>query len=303
MNITDVANAARWHIPDVAGAQVMLSGWDFGGSGGLALLHHANGLCAATWAPVAVRLAEHFHVIAVDARGHGDSQGFDTSGSADWHLFAEDLAALVEVLLESHGHDHVALGLGSSLGGVVTAAAAAQRPGRFSRIVMLDPPIHPTANLLAGLGLEVTGLMDPRGQLAQMARRRRSVWPSRDVVREKWAHKPLFAAWTESAFELYLREGFRDTVDGEVELKCDPAVEAHVFATTGSLDPLDYAPRVDAAVSLVRASDGDMSAPLLRAVADLMPRGEYHEIDGGHLLPLEKPEEVVEHVLRFCAVA
>ena len=44
---------------------------DFGGRGPLALLHHANGFCAAVWAPVAKALTRHYRVIAMDARGHG----------------------------------------------------------------------------------------------------------------------------------------------------------------------------------------------------------------------------------------
>ena len=39
------------------------------------LRHHANGFCAATWGLVAERLTPRWQVLAVDARGHGDSLG------------------------------------------------------------------------------------------------------------------------------------------------------------------------------------------------------------------------------------
>ena len=49
---------------------------DFGGQGKpIALLHHANGFCAGTWQLVASKLINQFHVVAIDARGHGESDG------------------------------------------------------------------------------------------------------------------------------------------------------------------------------------------------------------------------------------
>ena len=71
-------DAARcgWVVPNAspAGGNIELAGWDFGGHGRpLALLHHANGMCGAVWAPLARALTAHYHVVAIDARGHGAS--------------------------------------------------------------------------------------------------------------------------------------------------------------------------------------------------------------------------------------
>ncbi len=302
MNICDVAEPRRWVLPNSSptGGEITLAGWDFGGTGELALLHHANGMCAATWALVATELAHDFRVIAVDARGHGDSDHLTVPDDYAWRYFADDLTALAGVLCEETGRGRVALGLGSSFGGIVTAMAEANHAGLFERIVMLDPPIHPTAEMVRNLDVDMPAESGHVDTLVEMTRRRRAVWPSRQAVREKWADKPLFAGWTAEAFTLHVEEGFRELAGGEVELKCDPAVEAHVFATTDSQSPLDYAPHVRVPVSLVRAADGAMPAPILRAVTELMPQGVYSELAGGHLLPLEQPDLVVAHVLTFC---
>jgi pimeloyl-ACP methyl ester carboxylesterase len=50
-----------------SGIEIALLDW--GGDGPIALLHHANGYCAAIWAPVAERLRCHYRVIEVDS-GH-----------------------------------------------------------------------------------------------------------------------------------------------------------------------------------------------------------------------------------------
>ena len=124
MNIHDIAEHRRWTLPNSspAGGEITIAGWDFGGRGELALLHHANGMCAATWALVAAGLTEHFRVVAIDARGHGDSQHLSVPDDYAWHFFANDLVALVDALRAETGAGRVALGLGS-----LTATARAQR--------------------------------------------------------------------------------------------------------------------------------------------------------------------------------
>ena len=125
---------------------IEIAAWDWGGDGPIALLHHANGMCGATWTLVAERLASRYRVVAVDARGHGDSSSPPAPEG--------------------------------SFGGIVTAMAEARRPALFERIAMLDPPIHPDAALSAQLDAS-GGILDPRPSIAAQARKRNAVWPSR----------------------------------------------------------------------------------------------------------------------------
>ncbi len=305
MNIRNVAEQRRFRLPNTspAGGEIELAVWDFGGDGPPALLHHANGMCAATWGLVAVSLAADYRVFALDARGHGDSMHLSVPDDYAWSFYVDDLVALARELLAASGAEQFALGLGSSFGGIITAAAEAAAPGLFERIVMLDPPIHPTPDMVEALGLEIAAVSGQREMLVEMTLRRRAVWPSRALVRDKWMDKPLFISWRPEAFGLYVEEGFRDLEDGTVALKCDPSVEAHIFATTGSLSPMEYAPGIDVPVSMVRAADGDFPDAVLRAVSALMPSGSYAEIRGGHMLPLENPDGVVQHVREFCGLA
>src|SRR5258706_5837286 len=88
------------------GVEIALLDW--GGSGPLALFHHANGFCAATLDLVARPLRRHFRVIGMDARGHGDSSrpGASFAQRAEgerrpsggepyaWGEFGADLAAV-----------------------------------------------------------------------------------------------------------------------------------------------------------------------------------------------------------------
>jgi pimeloyl-ACP methyl ester carboxylesterase len=117
------------------GVEIALLDW--GGDGPLAFLHHANGFCAALWDLVAERLRPHYRVIALDARGHGDSSSPPPPAPYHWENFIGDLIAVVERVLTDLGRARVDYGIGHSFGGTTTAMAAARRPELYARVECL----------------------------------------------------------------------------------------------------------------------------------------------------------------------
>src|SRR5574337_1468351 len=87
-----------------ADAAVEIAALDWAGDGPIALLHHANGLCAATWTLVAEALAADHRVVAIDARGHGDSSAPVPPGGYPMRAFVDDLAAVARALLAESRH-------------------------------------------------------------------------------------------------------------------------------------------------------------------------------------------------------
>ena len=300
--MSEAPRRRSWSVDNPEAGQAVISGLDFGGSGPLAILSHANGFCAATWALVAPRLTARYHVVALDARGHGDSDPPPVLDDGLWDLFVSDLTSVALQLLEETGEPQVAYGIGNSMGGIVTAVAESRHPGLFERIAMLDPPIHPTPALVTALGLALeTEPGNGKESLVDLTRRRRAVWPSRGAAREAWRDKPMFAAMKEAAFELYLQEGLAEQADGQVALKCDPRVEAHVFLTTGGLNFLDYGPKVAVPVLLVHAEKGHMPQPLFQELVKFFPHGTLEAAPCGHLLPMEAPALTAGLLLDFAA--
>ncbi len=295
-----VVDPIRRRFVVTADRSIEIAALDWGGDAPIALLHHANGMCAATWTLVAEALANDYRVVAIDARGHGDSSAPAAPEGYPMHAFVADLIAVARALLTETGHARIAYGIGNSFGGIVTAAAEATSPGLFERIAMLDPPIHPDDALRARLDPS-GGIVDPRATIAAQARRRTAVWPSRDTAREAWSDKPMFARWQPRAFDLYLAEGFRDRPDGRVELKCAPEVEATIFASSGDLDIYALAPRVRAPVLLVRAMRGNLPPQAFAHLATLLPHCTSIAPDLGHLMPLEDPERTVALLRAFAS--
>ncbi len=296
------AEPRRWVVPDPSGLRdsISISGWDWGGSGPLALLNHANGLCAATWALVAEELRSRYHVVAIDARGHGDSDDLPAPEGYVWNYFVADLYAVAQALLQETGAAQIAYGIGNSFGGIIAAATEGAHPGLFERVAMLDPPIHPTPELLEEIGVDMPPeAVERRETLVGRTLNRRATWPSRDAVREAWLGKPMFDGWLPQAFELYLNEGFRDLENGQVTLKCPPAVEASIFETTGSINMFEVAATLELPVLLVHASKGIFPAQIFHKLANTFPNGTYLDMPAGHLLPLEVPRLCVEALVDF----
>jgi len=279
------------------GVEIALQDW--GGDGPLALLHHANGFGAALWAPVARRLRDHFRLVAMDARGHGDSslpaEGA-VAGAFGWEVMAEDLGAVAETLLAETGESQIALGLGHSFGGTLILSAESARPGLFGRIALVDPVVPPTPEVLAQMD------WGERPPLAELARRRRNTWPSRQEAREQLQGKPLFATWTDEALDLYIGEGLREREDGQVELKCSGLVEALVFENSTSLDLFQRVAGVQVPSLFLWARQGNFPRVLYEELCKQMGETRIIDADAGHLIPMEEPGWVADRVLDFCSL-
>jgi pimeloyl-ACP methyl ester carboxylesterase len=272
------------------------------------LLHHANGFCAATWGRFVEHLRPHYRVVALDARGHGDSSSPPPGDAYAWSEFADDLIAVVEQLMREHGGEPIALGMGNSFGGLVTAYVAALRPELFERIAMLDPVLRPPPHLVEAMlaslpnlkqGPGGNGFESANNPMSVAARKRRLVWPSREVAFEAWRSKPMFSGWASGVLDLYVAEAMRDRDDGQVELKCHGEVEASVFDATGALDLYAVADRIRVPTLLLRAGRGNFPMVLFEALAELIPDVRLLDLDVDHLMPMHDAPEVVEIVLGF----
>ncbi|MFE9406313.1 alpha/beta fold hydrolase [Streptomyces sp. NPDC006530] len=120
-----------------------LHGLDWGGAGPDVLLLHGGGLTAHTWDFVCLGLRGEARLVALDLRGHGDSDWSDDYRVA---TMAEDVIAAADHL----GLERVSL-VGMSLGGVVAAHVADTHPGRVERLALID--------VAPGVDFESTGRM------------------------------------------------------------------------------------------------------------------------------------------------
>jgi pimeloyl-ACP methyl ester carboxylesterase len=199
---------------------------DWGGVGTPLLLLHPNGLGAGFFEPLALAVRDTFRPVAVDLRGHG---GTGTPATRAGFGFAE-MAADVLAVLDHLGIDET-VAVGESLGGGVSVLVDEQRPGLVRRLLLCEPvAFSPDGRTLRPPG---TGHGDGGNYMSTIARRRRAVWPDRDAVYESYRSRPPFDVVAPEALAAYVRWGFVDRPDGQVELACAPEVEATIFEVSG----------------------------------------------------------------------
>ncbi len=271
---------------------IEIAALDFGGDGPLALLHHANGFCAGVFGLVVERLRSRLRLVAIDARGHGDSSKPRDPEAYRWARFADDLVEVADRLRAQRDVPRFALGLGHSFGGTATLVAAARRPDLFERLVLVDPVIPPptSVDLPAARRAHV-------GRLADAARARVMVRPSRMDAMRAWSERKFFSRWDPRALAYYAAEALFDRPDGQVEHKCPGEIEAMIFEQSGSLDVMSIAGDVKAPTRILRARYGDFPLPLYQLLAARMPDGEVEEVEAGHLVPMERPDLVADAVI------
>jgi pimeloyl-ACP methyl ester carboxylesterase len=198
-----------------------IHGLDWGGDGPPLLLQHPNGFCAGFFDPIARALRSEFHPIGVDVRGHG---GSDRPADLDSCTFAggrDDVVAVLDAL----GVDEL-VAVGHSLGGAMTVLLDEARPGIVRKALLCEAIVFPPHGLPVGAG--------GPNPMADVARARRAVWPDRETVRASYASRPPMNFLDPAALDAYVRYGFHDRADGQVELACEPEVEAAWFMAAGA---------------------------------------------------------------------
>jgi pimeloyl-ACP methyl ester carboxylesterase len=269
---------------------------DFGGEGPLALAHHATGFCKGMWAEVAEALHGRLRVIAMDARGHGDSSRPEGPGAYRWAEFARDLAAVAERLVAESSRP-LALGMGHSFGGTSLLGAAAERPALFERLLLVDPVTPPPASLRGPERIE------HESRMAEGARRRRGEWPSLAEARAWFAGRGIFESWRPDAIDLYVLDGLRERADGSVELKCPGSVEGAVFEQGGNVDVVAWARGLAPPALCLWAERGNFPLAFYESLAASMRAARVEPVPASHLIPMERPDLVAEAALRLLGEA
>lgn len=266
---------------------------DWGGTGPVLHLAHANGFPPGTYRQLIERLKSRYRVVTVHSRCL--VPGSDPRSMRSWDDMAEDLV----VALRAAKLDGV-IGVGHSMGGVATllASVKVKEPGLFRAVVALDPV------LFSGWRKAAIDMLRVMGQLgrvppASLARRRREHWGSREEAASSYRKKPLFRGFDVECFEDYLRHGLTEAPEGGLRLTIPREWEARVFETYAK-DVWRSLRAVRVPSLIVRGRDTDTLVPSAFARARrVMPETQFSELPGGHLFPLEDPEACVRCILTF----
>jgi pimeloyl-ACP methyl ester carboxylesterase len=284
-----VASSPRSHRIDAG--ELSLAVHDWGGDGHPVLLAHPTGFHGLTWAPVAARLAARGkRVWSFDFRGHGDSDR-STSGYR-WAEFADDVLAVADHLeLRSNP---TLLACGHSKGATALMIGEAREPGTFARLWCYEPIVFPSDDPL-----------EPQHDfpLSESARRRRSVWSSRQEAMASYGSRLPLDVLDPDALRAYVDHGLRDRADGQVELKCRPEDEAAVYAMGVANGVYQRLGEVLCPTIVVCGEQTDAIPQRLgEMIVERLPQGRLEVMPNvGHFGPMQDPKATVASMLRFAA--
>ena len=109
------------------------------GTGPLVILLHGFPQCWYTWHRIMPRLAERFHVVALDMRGYGLSDKPKGVAAYTAEKVSQDIAAVIVTLGETRAHV-----VGHDWGGSIAWHLGIHQPERVDRLVVINAP-HPAA--------------------------------------------------------------------------------------------------------------------------------------------------------------
>jgi pimeloyl-ACP methyl ester carboxylesterase len=274
--------APREHTVTLDGLALHYCEWGAAGGRPLLLLHGITGH-ARTWDHLAAAIQPGFRVIALDQRGHGDSQ-WAPGGDYSVGAMAADVGRLADRL----GLDRFLL-LGLSMGGRVSIGFAGAHPERVERLVIVDigPDIAPAGmeRIRGMIGAAPESFASEGAALAYVRRAN----PRYDdaEVRRRVAHGLRRApgsglTWK---YDRALREAMRLGLRREV------------------MDLWGPLGRITCPTLLVRGAESDILSPeIAKRMLACLPDGRLVEIaDAGHSVPGEQPRAFAAAVRSFLA--
>lgn len=267
---------------------------DFGGDGPALHFAHANGYPPEAYAPLLAALTPRYHVRA--GRSRPLRPGANPAGLRTWQPLVDDLLAD----LEAQGARGW-VGVGHSLGAMLTTSVALRRPEMFRALVLIEPVFFSWRLLTAWNLFRRLGLARYVHPLIPGALRRRRVFASAEEMFERYRRAPIFSRIDEAGLRAYVRALARPRADGPgVELAYAPEWEVAIYAT-GPLNLWPQLPRLKLPVLIVRGQETDTLRPAaVRRLRRTLPHAVVRDVPHtGHLVPLEAPGVVAGLILEF----
>ncbi|WOF74270.1 alpha/beta hydrolase [Parvibaculaceae bacterium PLY_AMNH_Bact1] len=263
-----VLNCRRFHFVE----------WGTAGNPPLLFLHGGN-QSARTWDIVCLALADRFHCIALDQRGHGDSE-WSYEGHYRPEHHAEDFAALSKHL----GWKRFGL-IGMSMGGINALSFASQNWQHLSALVCVD--VGPFVQ------------MDKAKALVSFVQANTKRQSFDDFVNAALTHNPRRK---EELLRHSLTHTTRELSDGSWSWKADRREKLDMTEMSGRLNKLEQACRhIECRTLVVRGEKSPtFSKEDAQRFVHLLPNGELTVVaNAGHTVQGDNPKGLIKALEGF----
>ena len=247
-------------------------------------LVHANGFPAGSYKTFLQEFDNDFRTIAHNQFGHNVLYPIHNNWQ---HLVTE----LVEFIKKQ---DEKVICVGHSFGGVLSFIAACQHPELFRGLVMLDPPVVTGAFSHLLSFIKRTPYIDKLSP-AGKAKTRQNLWPENTNLVDYFSQKTLFKNFDSRCLQDYASSSVV-LRNKRLELSFSPAVEADIFRHLPT-NLVKYKNKLTVPAKLIYGEKTQIF-PIKHFVrfAKLNNIELMTLPNGGHMFPLEQPENTANMV-------
>ncbi len=269
--------------------------FDYGGSGAPLHFLHANGYPPECYKPLFELLQKHYRLFGMKLRPLWDDAKMDDLHN--WHPLSDDLLRF----LSNRGSDSV-IGVGHSIGGIVTLRTALHNPQKFRAIILLDPVLFVPSFLVMWSLARAIGLGNKAHPKISGALKRRKTFDNLDMVFRGYCTCDVFRYMSDENLRAYIEGITKPKAGGGFELAYTPEWENHIYLTgLRDFDLWRGLPKLEVPTLIIRGAETDT---FLENAAKLVkkknPKIQIETMQKStHILPLERPQEVFEIMQSF----
>jgi len=250
---------------------------------------HANGYPPETYRALLEPLVDTFDIYTIEHRPFWSDQQIPTY--LPWNQYSADLIST----LDAAGAGPVVLA-GHSMGAVISMQTALARPDLCSKLVVIDPVLVPRGwwfvnqVLMRGLGRDLP--------MVTKAQNRPHEFPGYQEAFDFYRSKRPFSGISDEVLWDYVRAGHASRADGSIVLRWSGAWEACVYRSAPSF--MRSLRKIHKPICGIVGDASNVVRPLFKKRwRRAMPQLELHTLEGGHLIPLEKPDACAALMRQF----
>lgn len=286
-----------------------MKSFDLGGNGQPLHFLHANGYPPDCYKPLLELLKTEYHVFGMHLRPlWGDAKPEEIQS---WHPFSEDLLHfLASAIVGFDTSDKNArstqptkqvIGVGHSIGAIVTLRAALKEPERFKALILLDPVLFTPHRLILWNLVRAMGLGERAHPVIAGAKTRRRTFDDLETVFRRYRDRGIFRYMSDEYLRIYI-QGIARKAKNRYKLVYSPEWEAHIYLT--SLQDFDIwrdLSKLEVPTLFIRGAETDTFLEgAARLVKKKQPKVKVEALpQSTHLLPLERPQEVFDIMQSF----
>jgi pimeloyl-ACP methyl ester carboxylesterase len=255
---------------------------------------HANGYPPGCYKSFLELLQTQYHVFGMLLRPLWENSKPEDIN--DWHIFSDDLLRVVEEKIIVP-----VIGVGHSIGAVVTLRAALRDPGKFRALILLDPVLFVPSQLALWNFVRTIGLGHRVHPKIPGTLKRRRTFDDLDRVFRGYRKREVFRYMGDENLRVYI-EGITRKMDNGYELVYSPEWESRIYLTgLRDFDIWRELPKLDVPTLFIRGAETDTFLEnAAKFVKHKQQKARVETLEKStHLLPLERPQEVFEMMQSF----